>query len=120
MNVPVRRSSKRNFGVGPNRLGYNENFEQVNSIVEPKNYQEVLTDVNKEKWIDAMKSEIDSMMKNETGILCELPDPEAVGCKWIFNEKTDQNGAVDRFKARLVPQGYSQKSLITRKYLLLL
>lgn len=32
-----------------------------------------------------------------------------VGCKWVFKAKTDEKGKVERFKARLVAQGFSQK-----------
>lgn len=35
-------------------------------------------------------------------------DANVVGTKWIFRNKTDEQGNVARNKARLVAQGYSQ------------
>ena len=31
-----------------------------------------------------------------------------IGTKWIFKNKTDENGTITRNKARLVAQGYTQ------------
>jgi len=36
------------------------------------------------------------------------PRKEIVGCKWIFSVKFKQNGEIERYKARLVTQGYTQ------------
>ena len=42
--------------------------------------------------------------------MVELPkDRKAVGSKWVFKLKTDADGSVERHKARLVAQGFSQK-----------
>lgn len=69
-----------------------------------------MKDENKGKWIEAMDTEIDSLKKNNTWELCDLPkDRKAIGCKWIYTIKTDENGEIERFKARLVAQGYTQK-----------
>ena len=35
-----------------------------------------------------------------------------VGCRWVYDLKTDAVGNTLRFKARLVAQGYSQRYLI--------
>ncbi|GBE86812.1 hypothetical protein SCP_1000540 [Sparassis crispa] len=41
--------------------------------------------------------------------LQDLPkDRNAVGCKWVFQKKTNKEGQVVKYKARLVAQGYSQ------------
>ena len=42
--------------------------------------------------------------------MVELPkDRKAIGSKWVFKLKTDSDGFVERHKARLVVQGFSQK-----------
>ena len=41
-----------------------------------------------------------------------MPLPEGqkvIGCKWVFKTKVSPDGTIDRHKARLVAQGYSQK-----------
>ena len=41
--------------------------------------------------------------------LVELPDGrKPVGNKWVFKLKTDEDGRIERYKARLVAQGYTQ------------
>ena len=50
------------------------------------------------------------IIANGTWDLVDLPEnKKLVGSKWVFKIKHDSNGQVDRFKARLVAQGFSQK-----------
>ena len=37
------------------------------------------------------------------------PGRKTVGSKWVFKKKTGADGSVQRYKARLVAQGYTQK-----------
>ena len=56
-----------------------------------------------------MKEEMDSMEKNKTWELVELPkDRKFVGCKWVFKLKNGVDGKVERYKTILVAKGYSQ------------
>ncbi|KAJ0532496.1 putative RNA-directed DNA polymerase [Helianthus annuus] len=74
---------------------------------EPRNYKEASSD---RKWIEAMKAELDSINKNNTWNLTELPrDHKAIGLKWVFKTKKDANGNIVRHKARLVAKGYVQQ-----------
>ena len=42
--------------------------------------------------------------------LCQLPtEKKKVGCKWMFTVKLKADGSIDRYKARLVTKGYTQK-----------
>nr|ABA94321.1 retrotransposon protein, putative, unclassified [Oryza sativa Japonica Group] len=61
------------------------------------------------KWKDAMKEELNALVKNKTWELVKLPpEKRTVGCKWVFTVKQTPEGKVDRYKARLVAKGYSQ------------
>ena len=74
---------------------------------EPRNYKEAAKD---ERWIEAMKAEIDSINKNNTWKLTTLPkDHKAIGLKWVFKTKRDANGEIVKHKARLVAKGYIQE-----------
>ncbi|GAA0143493.1 transmembrane signal receptor [Lithospermum erythrorhizon] len=58
----------------------------------------------------AMQSEIDSIQKNNTWSLTELPrSSKSIGVKWIYKTKRDENGEIIKHKTRLVAKGYSQK-----------
>ncbi|KAG8496840.1 hypothetical protein CXB51_008132 [Gossypium anomalum] len=60
--------------------------------------------------IDAMKDEHKSMQDNKVWELVLLPEgAKPIGCKWIFKTKRDANGNVERYKARRVAKGYTQK-----------
>ncbi|GKA30573.1 retrotransposon protein, putative, ty1-copia subclass [Tanacetum coccineum] len=62
-----------------------------------------------DKWIDAMNTEMQSMIDNMVGVLVDLPpNCKTVGSKWPFKIKTDMDGNVHTYKARLVAKGYTQ------------
>ena len=55
-----------------------------------------------------MKSEVGSMYENKVWTLVDLPDDQqAIENKWIF-KKTDADGNVTIYKARLVTKGFRQ------------
>ena len=77
---------------------------------EPTTYQEAIVDPNSEKWVEAMKAEMQSMYDNQVWTLVTPPEGvKPVGCKWVFKEKTDMDGNVTVFKARLVAKGFTQR-----------
>ncbi|GJW76447.1 ribonuclease H-like domain, reverse transcriptase, RNA-dependent DNA polymerase [Tanacetum coccineum] len=74
---------------------------------EPKNYKEASND---QRWIEAMKVELDSINRNNTWELTTLPKGhKAIGLKWVFKTKRDANGNIIKHKARLVAKGYIQE-----------
>lgn len=86
----------------------------VNSIEdlpnEPVTLTEALTSTEKDRWKIAMQKEFESLEENQVWDLVELPkDRRVVGSKWVFKRKIGENGIIERYKARLVAQGYSQK-----------
>lgn len=77
------------------------------TIFEPLNYEQAKTH---KEWMEAMKEEYDSIMKNETWELTELPENKVpIGSKWLYKTKCNADGSIDKYKARLVAKGYSQK-----------
>ncbi|GKA10647.1 zinc finger, CCHC-type containing protein [Tanacetum coccineum] len=61
----------------------------------------------------SINDEMDSIMGNNTWILSDLPPGcKPLGCKWIFKRKIKINGTIDKFKDRLVIQGFRQKKRI--------
>jgi len=76
---------------------------------EPKTYIEALMGPESERWLDAMRSEMESMRENQVWNLVDPPDGvRAIECKWIFKKKIDADGKVHIYKARLVAKGFRQ------------
>ena len=84
-------------------------FSLITKYGEPSCYQEAVDDTNSEKRKMAMEEEMESLAKNNTWDLVELPEGRSVvGCKWVFKLKRKVDGSIERYKARLVATGYSQ------------
>ncbi|KAL0445664.1 UNVERIFIED_CONTAM: Retrovirus-related Pol polyprotein from transposon RE2 [Sesamum latifolium] len=69
-----------------------------------------MSDIDSEKWIEAMKSEMDYMSSNKVWTLVDPPKGvKPVGCKWVYKRKLGVDREVTTFKARLVAKGYTQR-----------
>jgi hypothetical protein len=72
----------------------------------PKTEAEALADP---LWKEAISEELTKLQALGTWEYAELPTGrKAVGCKWVFTVKYTPTGLIDRYKARLVAQGFSQ------------
>ncbi|GJT01697.1 retrotransposon protein, putative, ty1-copia subclass [Tanacetum coccineum] len=82
---------------------------ELRDLGEPTNYKAALLDPKSDKWLNAMNAEMQSMKENEVWDLVDLPpNGKIIGSKWLFKKKTDMDGAVHTFKARLVANGFTQ------------
>ncbi|KAD7479019.1 hypothetical protein E3N88_02155 [Mikania micrantha] len=77
---------------------------------DPKTYNEAMTSRDVAFCKEAIQDEMDSIMHNNTWKLTDLPHGcKPLGCKWIFKRKMKVDGSIDKYKARLVIQGFRQK-----------
>ncbi|GJR89188.1 retrotransposon protein, putative, ty1-copia subclass [Tanacetum coccineum] len=107
--ISIRRSERTHRA--PNRLCLNVEVEEhcLGDINEPTSYKAAMLDSESNKWIDAMNAEIQCMMDNRVWFLVDLPPGcKTVGSNWIFKKKTEMDGIVHTYKARLVSKGYTQ------------
>ena len=66
---------------------------------EPTFYQEVINSPNSEKWLEGMKSRMQSMYDNQVWTLIDPTDGlKTIGCKWVFKKKIDMDGNVHTFR----------------------
>ena len=73
------------------------------------NIDEAFSGRHSTEWKQATNSEFESLIQNDTLELVSMPEGKnIVGNKWVFKVKRDENGDVQRYKARLMAQGYSQ------------
>jgi Reverse transcriptase (RNA-dependent DNA polymerase) len=90
---------------------YYEQANAANSLEdwEPNSLKDALMTSEASEWIIAANDEMNSLLKHQTWELTTLPaGRKAVGSRWVFRRKLKQNGDIDRYKARLVAQGYTQ------------
>jgi hypothetical protein len=91
--------------------GLSEEETELNMTIvtsnDPVSYEKA---VKSYKWREAMDTEMESIQKNETWSLTELPaGTKKIGVKWIYKTKINESGKVDKLKARLVAKGYAQQ-----------
>ena len=76
---------------------------------EPTSYGEAMVGPNSDKWLEAMKSEIVSIYQNKAWTLMDLPDDrQSIEINGSFKKKTDVDGNVTIYEARLVAKSFSQ------------
>ncbi|GKB07615.1 retrotransposon protein, putative, ty1-copia subclass [Tanacetum coccineum] len=109
VKIPIRRSAKIHQVL--DRYGFYDNVKEyeLGDLHEPPNYKATLSDLESDKWLDAMNTEMQSMKDNQVWVSVDLPpNGQTVRSKWLFKKKTDMDGNVHTFKACLVAKGYTQ------------
>jgi hypothetical protein len=108
------RDAKR-YGSTENYLRESKKMKQYSNYVaclcdimdaKPSSYEEV---VEKRVWKDSMREEYQSIVKNDVWDVVPGPkDKSVVNSKWIYKTKHVVHGSIENYKARFVPQGFSQ------------
>nr|GFB42685.1 retrovirus-related Pol polyprotein from transposon TNT 1-94 [Tanacetum cinerariifolium] len=107
--IPVRRSKRTTRA--PNHLCLNIEVEddEVGDLGEPANYKAAMLDPDKVIWQGAMDEEMNSMKVMKVWIVVDLhPNDKLVRSKWLYKKKTDMDGKVHTYKARMVAKGWTQ------------
>ena len=97
-----RETRKPNF--------YGELVNTAKTVTEPTTVEEAMSCSEKEKWKEAMEAEFQSLQTNQVWDLVTPPkDCKVINSKWVFKCKLGEHGQVERYKAHVVAQGYSQR-----------
>ena len=74
---------------------------------EPSSFQEA---VQHQVWVDATVEEYSSIMMNDVWEVVPRPeDRSVVGSRWIYKIKYVADGSIEKYKARFVAKGYTEK-----------
>jgi hypothetical protein len=72
--------------------------------------REAMASSDADDWLQAIVTELTSILKNDTFELVDRPkEDKVIGSRVILRNKYKSNGVLERRKARLVVQGFSQK-----------
>ena len=78
---------------------------------EPTSYGEAMVGPDSDEWLEAIKSERGSMYQNKAWTLADLPnDRQAIEINGYFKKKTDVDGNVTIYEARLVAKCFPTSS----------
>jgi len=81
------------------------------ALSDPLSIEDAMSRDDSRLWKDAMKEEVNSLIKNNTWELVSLPHGrKTITNKCVFRTKVKSDGSLDRYKARLVARGFSQRS----------
>ena len=79
----------------------------LSSVSTPKSTCETLSHPG---WKQTMAEEMDALYSNDTWELVALPPGKSpIGCRCVYTVKVRPDGQIDRLKARLVANGYTQQ-----------
>jgi hypothetical protein len=74
---------------------------------EPTCFEEA---IQRKEWADAMTEEYQSIMNNEVWEIVPRPkSKDVVSSRWLFKIKHAADGSIEKYKARFVARGFSQK-----------
>ena len=66
-------------------------------------YTDAVMSKDSDRWLEAMRSEMDSMYVNQVWTLVDAPEGvRPIGCKWVYKKNIGADGQVETYKARLV------------------
>lgn len=91
------------------KLGFRQptTFHNIAVSPLPKTYRSALVDPN---WRAAMEDEYATLIANNTwDLVLRPPSANVVTGKWIFRVKYHADGSLDRYKARWVLRGFTQR-----------
>jgi hypothetical protein len=76
----------------------------------PMTIEHAYSSLDADLWKEAVRSEMYSIMSNGTWKVVDQPyGCKPIGCKSVFKKKLRPDGTIERYTARLVAKGYTQK-----------
>ena len=115
---PTEDSTESTDNEAPRRSGRSrrpvQRYEGAYIAIEgsdiPRSYTAAIASRDREAWVKATVDKITKLQTLNTWKVVDLPTGKhPIGSRWVFTLKYTPTGLIDRYKARLVAQGFSQK-----------
>ncbi len=104
-NELIEGRTSKNKSIQHNTVNF-ALMANIHSIPEPQTYAEAK---GIQKWEHAMDVELQSLKKNHTWVLSDLPPrKKPISCKWVYKVKYHADGTLDKYIVKLVAQGFTQ------------
>ena len=87
-------------------------FNELNNEIQldPLTYEEAIKRSNRDCWVKAMNDEINSLKKHGTWEIGKPPQgANVISTRFVFKIKCLADNSIEKYKARLVVQGFAQK-----------
>jgi len=99
---PPSKRSRKQKDLGDDFITYN--VEGALTFKEAMQFKDAIL------WKEAINDEMSSLNQNHTWELVDVPSGvKPISCKWIFKKKLRSDGTIEKYKERLVANGFSQK-----------
>ncbi|CAN1844804.1 Retrovirus-related Pol polyprotein from transposon TNT 1-94 [Linum perenne] len=104
--IPLRRSIRSTQGQPPPRFSDYITYSTT-AVSVPSTFKQAS---GQPEWEEAMAVELQALHDNSTWDLVLRPShAPVIGSKWVYTTKFHPDGSLDRYKARLVAQGFRQE-----------
>jgi hypothetical protein len=103
------KSPSGTFGESKNPKRFSSYATCMTNLIneEPTTFEE---EAQKKQWKEAMTEEHQSIMKNDIWEIMPRPkEKSVVTSKWVYKIKHATDRSVEKYKARFVARGFSQK-----------
>jgi len=107
-SIHIHKSIKLpDFAYSCYSLSFTSFLASIHCLFEPSSYKEAILDP---LWQQAMDEELSTLHNTDIWDLVPLPSGKSiVDCRWVYKIKTNSDGSIERYKARMVAKGYSQQ-----------
>ena len=76
----------------------------------PDNYKEAIQHPEKDKWVEAMRKELEDLKRRNVLEITTAPKGiKTIPCRWVYDRKRNSIGDILRHRARLVAKGFMQR-----------
>ncbi|MBW0465817.1 hypothetical protein O181_005532 [Austropuccinia psidii MF-1] len=104
------------LGQVPTELYFKQEEKAINSlplakdILVPENLKQALASSHRHHWERACLAELDQIKRqNVWQAIDRKPGMNTIGHRWVFDKKINEDGNIEKFKARLVAWGNRQR-----------